>query len=75
MKKIMYTLLFVSGLFNIVFYGMLSACPTCLAHLKRSDKPFFARQLSAQIAATQTIVKTIKDGGSKTENTLKTNKE
>ncbi|GEM_PF-5046680 len=36
------------------------ACPTCLAHLKRNDKPFFVREISAQIAATQATIKTIK---------------
>ncbi|MCL4229530.1 hypothetical protein KJZ61_02455 [Candidatus Dependentiae bacterium] len=35
-------------------------CPTCLAHLKRNDKPFFIREISAQIAATQATIKTIK---------------
>jgi hypothetical protein len=69
MKKIFYSFVLVN-----CFGSALSACPTCLAHLKRNDKPFFVRQLSAQIAASQTTVKTIKKDDSPELHTQQTKK-
>lgn len=74
MKKIFYSFVLVNCLGSALLYNTLSACPTCLAHLKRNDKPFFVRQLSAQIAASQTTVKTIKKDDSPELHTQQTKK-